>query len=201
MVAIFAAISEVAMAYVIVGLPDKLQEIFIWFVMGFPTILVVMFFFTLYRKPAVFFAPGDYKKEELYVNSIGLNKHDDAMDLRVKMLEDTIVVLQDFLEKVKFGTTEQVEFAEVRKSIQRQQELETNPLYAFITGELQVKHEQAQRLIAAASDALELTKLFDTEMNDPRRTKRLSGLITTFPSAVEDFKRLKLSVELNGERK
>jgi hypothetical protein len=48
MVAIFAALSELAMAYVIINLPERLQVIFIWFVMGFPAGLVLAFFFVLY---------------------------------------------------------------------------------------------------------------------------------------------------------
>lgn len=199
MVAIFAAISEVAMAFVITRLSDKLQEVFIWFVMGFPTILVFIFFFILYKKPAVFFSPGDYKREELYVSSIGLL--DDSTELRIRKVEETLVTIQDFLEKAELGTAEQAEYAKVRRSIQRQQQLETNPLYAFVTGELRVEHELAQRLIASASDAWELAKLLDAELKDARKAARLSGLITSFPSTANDFQRLKSSIATTGEIK
>jgi hypothetical protein len=199
MVSVFAAISEVAMAYVITTLSDKLQEIFIWFVMGFPTVLVFIFFFILYRKPAVFFSPGDYRKEELYVSSIGLGRSDDSADLRLRKLEDTVTVLENFLEKSKLGATEQIEYAEVRKSIQRQQELETNPLYSFITRDLRVEHDLAQRSIVKANDAWELTKLLDAEFNDRRKTARLTDLIASFPSAAIDFQKLKSFVQATGE--
>lgn len=201
MVALFAAISEVAMAFVITKLPDKLQEIFIWFVMGFPTILVFIFFFILYRKPAVFFSPGDYKKEELYVSSIGLNKTDDVVDQRVRKLEETLTSLQSLFEKGKLGSTAQAEYSEVQKTIQRQQQLEANPLYAFLTRELRIEHSQAQQLIAQASDALELARLVEANLQDRRSAARLLDLVTSFPSAATDFNRLKVQLKVDGEKK
>lgn len=200
MVALFAAISEVAMAFVITKLPDKLQEIFIWFVMGFPTILVFIFFFILYRKPAVFFSPGDYKKEELYVSSIGLSKADDVVDQRVRKLEETLTSLQGLFEKGKLGSTAQAEYSEVQKTIQRQQQLEANPLYAFITRELRIEHSKAQQLITEASDALELARLVEANLQDRRSAARLLDLVTSFPSATIDFKKLKAQLEADGDK-
>ena len=201
MVAVFAAISEVAMAFVITKLTDKLQEIFIWFVMGFPTVLVFIFFFVLYRKPAVFFSPGDYKSEELYVSSISVSKPDESINLRLRKLEETLTTVQDFLEKAKLGSATQGEFAEVRRTIQWQQELETNPLYAFITGELRVDHDLARRLIASAGDAWELPKLLEGELHDRRKSLRLSGLVSSFPSASTDFQQLKVLLTTSGAKK
>ena len=199
MVSVFAAISEVAMAYVITKLSDKLQEIFIWFVMGFPTVLVFIFFFILYRKPAVFFSPGDYRKEELYVSSIGLGRSDESTDLRIRKLEDTVSILEDFLEKAKLGPDEQIEFAEARKSIQKQQAMEANPLYSFITRDLRVDHVLAQRLIAEANDVAELPMLLDAELKDRRKTARLTDLVATFPNAAIDFQKLRAVVQTTGD--
>lgn len=199
MVSVFATISEISMAYVITTLSDKLQEIFIWFVMGFPTVLVFIFFFILYRKPAVFFSPGDYRKEELYVSSIGLAGTDVSGDLRIRKLEDTVAILEDFLEKPKLGAAAQVEYAEVRKSMQRQQELLSNPLYSFITRDLRVEHDVAQSLIGKANDAWELPRLLDTDLHDRRKMLRLTDLISSFPSAATDFLKLKSLIQSAGE--
>lgn len=63
-VAIFAALAEIN-ATVSIGLVDKeLQEIFIWFVIGFPTFLVALFFATLNFNTKVIYAPSDYKDDE-----------------------------------------------------------------------------------------------------------------------------------------
>ncbi|MGB3836256.1 hypothetical protein [Castellaniella sp.] len=197
MVSVFATISEIAMAYVITTLPDKLQEIFIWFVMGFPTVLVFIFFFILYRKPAVFFSPGDYRREELYVSSIGLGGFNDST--RIKKLEDSVAILDVFLEKTKPGVAEQVEYTKIRKTIQKQQDLQTNPLYAFITRDLGVAHDVAQRWIATANDVWELPKFLEADLDDQRRTVRLTDLLQSFPSAEMDFQKLKPFVQFIGE--
>jgi hypothetical protein len=194
MVALFATISEVAMAAVITQLPDKLQQLFIWFVMGFPVVLVLLFFFVLYRKPAVFFAPGDYKREELYVASIGQNTPDPATEQRLRILEEALTSIQDFLSRAKLGATEQAEYLKLKQSIERRQELETNALYAFMVGELRLDHETTQRLIANAADALELSRLLEVEVGDRRKAARIAGLVSSFPSATADFQRLKVAV-------
>ena len=112
-----------------------------------------------------------------------------------------MTTLEDFLEKAKLGTAEQIEYADVRKSIQRQQELETNPLYSFITRDLRVEHDLAQRLIEKANDAWELPTLLDEELNDRRKSARLTDLIASFPNAAIDFKKLKTFVQTFGEQK
>lgn len=197
MVSVFAAISEVAMAYVITTLPDKLQEIFIWFVMGFPTVLVFIFFFILYKKPAVFFSPGDYKKEELYVSSIGLSGPEDSS--RLKKLEDTVEILEGLIEKAKSGINEPAEYEKVRKEIQMQQDLQENPLYSFMTRDLKIAHEAAQRLIAEANDVWELPQLFEKESHDQRKTLRFSDLIRAFPSTEMDFQKIKPFIQKIGD--
>ncbi len=140
-----------------------------------------------------FFSPGDYKKEELYIDSIGTTRQYGIFDSRVKNLEDTLVVLQDFLETAKVESSAKVDFSEVRRSIHRQQEFELNPLYAFITNELRVDHQLAQKMIASATDAWELPKLIESELNDRRKAARLTGLITSFQSVESDFCKIKHS--------
>lgn len=69
-VAIFAALAEVASSVVLVALPQAVQETFVWFVMIFPHMLVALFFFVLYKKPEVMYAPSDFKDEKNFVTII-----------------------------------------------------------------------------------------------------------------------------------
>lgn len=46
-VGIFSGIAEVAGTTVIAFLSQELQSIFIWYVMGFPILLVILFFVTV----------------------------------------------------------------------------------------------------------------------------------------------------------
>lgn len=65
-IAIFAALAEVN-ATVSIGLVDKdLQQVFLWFVILFPTLLVVLFFLTLNYNTEVIYAPSDYKDDNSF---------------------------------------------------------------------------------------------------------------------------------------
>ncbi len=75
-IAIFAALSEVA-GVTAIGLIDKsLQEIFVWFVIIFPTVLVILFFLTLNFNSKVLYAPSDFKDETNFISL--LNKVDQV---------------------------------------------------------------------------------------------------------------------------
>jgi hypothetical protein len=191
MVALFATISEVAMAVVLTQLPLELQRIFIWFVMGFPVLLVLLFFFVLYTKPAVLFSPGDYKREELYVSSIGLNNGDDVAEGRVKAIEETLVTIQEFLSRATLNSEGEAEYRELQRSLTLRQRLESNTLYSFLTSELRIEHQTAQDLLSRAKDGLDLCSLVATELHDQGKADRLMGVVLGFESVADDFDRLK----------
>ena len=66
-IAIFAGIAEVSGTIITPFIDKELQGIFIYFLIGFPTILVVLFFVTLWFKSNVLYAPSDFSNEENYV--------------------------------------------------------------------------------------------------------------------------------------
>ena len=66
-IGIFAAIAEVSMTVALGFLTPTLLNIFIWFVMLFPVLLVVLFFLTLNFNHAVLYAPSDFKNEENFM--------------------------------------------------------------------------------------------------------------------------------------
>ncbi|MBE6729602.1 MAG: FHA domain-containing protein [Ruminococcaceae bacterium] len=45
----------------------SLQKLFIWFVIGFPVLIVLLFFIVLIFRPFVLYSPSDYKNEENFV--------------------------------------------------------------------------------------------------------------------------------------
>lgn len=73
-IAIFAGIAEVSGAVVLPFLSEGNQWIFIWFLMGFPTLLVILFFWTLLRNHKVLYAPSDYVNEEHFM-AVWASKH------------------------------------------------------------------------------------------------------------------------------
>ncbi len=65
-ISIFAALAEIN-ATVSIGLVSKeLQPVFIWFIILFPTLLVLLFFWTLNFNTEVIYAPSDYKDDSSF---------------------------------------------------------------------------------------------------------------------------------------
>jgi len=66
-IAIFAAIAEISGTVIFPNLSESIQPVFVWFLIGFPTLLVLCFFITLNINPRSLYAPSDYKDEDNYV--------------------------------------------------------------------------------------------------------------------------------------
>lgn len=69
-IAIFAALAEVAGTTALVTVDKDLQHTFVWFVMGFPSLLVFLFFLTLNFNPKVLYAPSDFRDESNFINTL-----------------------------------------------------------------------------------------------------------------------------------
>ena len=63
-IAIFAAITEVMGIGVLPFVSDENQLFFIKFLIGFPSILIVLFFITLNFNHRVLYAPSDYRTDD-----------------------------------------------------------------------------------------------------------------------------------------
>lgn len=66
-IAVFAGLAEVSATVALPQLDSAIQWIFVWFVMLFPSVLVGLFFFVLWNKHHVLYAPSDYLDEENFM--------------------------------------------------------------------------------------------------------------------------------------
>ena len=71
-IAMFAGIAEISSTCALVFVNSELQYIFIWFVLGFPILLVLLFFIVLIFKPRVLYAPSDFKDENNFFITMGI---------------------------------------------------------------------------------------------------------------------------------
>jgi hypothetical protein len=69
-IAIFAALAEINGTVAIGLVRADLQHIFIWFIILFPTLLIVLFFLTLNFNPKVIYAPSDFQNEENFLKAV-----------------------------------------------------------------------------------------------------------------------------------
>jgi len=68
-IAIFAGLAETLATVALVNLPPEIQGTFVYFVMAFPSGIVLLFFYTLYFKNIVLYAPSDYDNQSHYLEA------------------------------------------------------------------------------------------------------------------------------------
>lgn len=68
-IAIFSGVAETLATVALVKLPPEIQSIFVYFVMAFPTSIVLLFFYVLYFKNNVLYAPSDFEDQTHYLES------------------------------------------------------------------------------------------------------------------------------------
>jgi hypothetical protein len=197
-IAIFAILAEIAMTYALGQVDKSLQPQFLWFVMGFPVLLLLLFFYTLYTKPAVLFAPSDYEKDTNYLASINQKKEIDDISKQVSELTESITTLMNYSEKIvenvapgessKIITEEKQRLEEAQNLSQ----LERIGLFHFIVDELNVPQDTVVEMIAKTSDIAELPgKVLELAGNKKAKSERLSRLIANFPKTKTDYRNAK----------
>ena len=85
-IAIFAGIAEVSGTVVLPLLHLQQQATFMWFVMGFPCLLVSMFFATLWKKHEVLYAPSDFRDDSGFLEAH--RSRTESAALNAKFIED-----------------------------------------------------------------------------------------------------------------
>lgn len=88
-IALFAALAEVAGTVSLVSLDKTLQQTFLWFVMGFPILLVLLFFIILIFRPRVLYGPSDYKDEKNFMSMSGATNLSRSFSALRKSIEAT----------------------------------------------------------------------------------------------------------------
>jgi len=84
-IAIFSGISEVSGTAILPILHDNTQKIYIWFIMIFPSLLVLLFFWTLFFRSRVLYAPSDFKDENIFASLQPASPHLRAQKLEKEM--------------------------------------------------------------------------------------------------------------------
>lgn len=101
-IAIFAGVAETLATVALVKLPPEIQGIFVYFVMAFPMAIVLLFFFVLYFKNNVLYAPSDYDDQAHYL---------EANNLKQKVSDQLEVVFKEINRQGNKLTKEEVDKA------------------------------------------------------------------------------------------
>lgn len=79
-IAIFAALAEVSGTIVLPFLKVGSQDLYVWFLMIFPTILIFLFFLTLNFNHKVLYAPSDFQDEGNFIKLFGKPTAGDRLE-------------------------------------------------------------------------------------------------------------------------
>ncbi len=103
-VAIFAMLAEVFGTVTIGFMAPEVQSVFVWFLIGFPTLLLVLFFGTLNLNRAALYAPTDYRDETNWMSALPGR----AVDAQLAAIDTKIVDLQAALADKAVSPDEKV---------------------------------------------------------------------------------------------
>jgi hypothetical protein len=100
-IAIFAGLAEVLGTIALKLVAADLQSTFIWFVMMFPTLIVLLFFVTLNFNNKVLYAPGDYKNQEDFLRAMwGVNRLSVDLDKVQVQLSEAKKEIEEGIKKI-----------------------------------------------------------------------------------------------------
>lgn len=99
----FAGLAETLATVALVKLPPKIQSIFVYFVMAFPAAIALLFFFVLYFKNIVLYAPSDFENQDHYLEA---NEIKQSINLELdkifsKINKDGEKLTQNEIDKTK----------------------------------------------------------------------------------------------------
>lgn len=89
-IAIFAGTAEISGTAILPLLQIESQQIYVWFLMLFPLILIIFFFLTLNCNHKVLYAPSDFTNEDNFVNI-----------LLKPSIQETILKIENDLEEIE----------------------------------------------------------------------------------------------------
>lgn len=97
-IAFFAGLAEVSGTIVLPFLSPNIQGTYIWFLMLFPSLLVVSFFFILYNKHYVLYAPSDYRDDRSFTQLYENDYNEDKNLILISKIKESI---EEGLDNIK----------------------------------------------------------------------------------------------------
>ncbi|QLA15973.1 hypothetical protein [Desulfolutivibrio sulfoxidireducens] len=79
-VAIFAALAEVSGTVILPLIPLETQQIYVYFLMGFPVILLLLFFSVLLFKHHVLYAPSDFNNDDTFKDILQHRSYNEVIN-------------------------------------------------------------------------------------------------------------------------
>jgi len=143
-------LAETLATVALINLPLEIQTVFVYFVMAFPAVIVLLFFFVLYFKNTVLYAPSDYSDQSHYleVNQIKENVSLKMDEIFAEINKSGSRLTQDEINNAKIAMEKSVDKA--AKSTLTESALE------FLTNNPCTSIEVGEHLYISSMDAFSL---------------------------------------------
>jgi hypothetical protein len=124
-IAIFAALSEIASTVAVTLIAPELQSRFLWFVMFFPAGIVLLFFLILFFKNSVLYAPSDFKDEKNFLIALGKTVSANLEEISQQLETAKKQILDDVVKEI--GAAGEIEREKLKQAVdQRLNPVQTN---------------------------------------------------------------------------
>ena len=109
-IAIFAGLAETLATVALVKLPLEIQQIFVYFVIAFPSGIVLLFFFVLYFKNIVLYAPSDFADQTHYleINQAKKTLNKSADEIFAELNKGGTTLTSEEIERAKSRLEESI---------------------------------------------------------------------------------------------
>lgn len=131
-IAIFAAIVEISGTIVLPFIEKSNQMLYVWFLMVFPTLLVLLFFLTLNFNHKVLYAPSDYTNEDHFVQSLSKAS---ATEKFQKMKAELVEEKSEVFDSTQPGRVPEVSPHQTKPNISYKTLMRRNGLASYILAE------------------------------------------------------------------
>lgn len=120
-IGMFAMLSETTVSVLATHVDKSIQGTFLWFVMGFPVLLLLLFFLTLNFNRIVFYAPGDFNDERNFYNALSCkHKVVDNIENVIELSNKTkneLVIKKEALSKYEFNQLIDQKFSSIESAL------------------------------------------------------------------------------------
>jgi hypothetical protein len=156
-ISIFAGLAEIMATTALIKLPQEMQSIFIYFVMGFPTLIVLSFFMILVFNNKVLYAPGDFSNQEHYmeINDIKRSIEQDLSNA-IEELDDSSTHEKEKFMSVVVKTLNNTSDSTKKKKLLKQ--LQVAPSNVFELQKTTGIHSTVSSLILLSMEDDEIVK-------------------------------------------
>ncbi|MCE5194901.1 MAG: hypothetical protein LLF28_05510 [Nitrospiraceae bacterium] len=173
LIATFASLSDVAMTAVLPFLSTEIQNILIWFVIGYPVLLVCGFFYILIWKREALYAPSDFKDDASWLEVL---QNSQRNILNKYPVEPAISAAS----KSKANYQQATDFTH----------LNNNLFYSFLKS-LDIKHSDIEKIVLSVDDADKLPDIVSSLTSNKGINDKVKRVLAEFPSSKDDFFKLK----------